>query len=314
MDLFVGTGFSFGWEASLIVFLQSHMDAFATAAASFLSMLGEEYLLVPVMGFLYWCYDKELGKTVGINLVTAFSWNAMLKNCFFRRRPYFDDPRIKCLKVVDPDAPADDIVAQGWSFPSGHSTNSAAVYSTLPFCRRRSFALRIIGIVIPLLVGVSRFCLGVHYPTDVLAGWLLGILTIAVVSFLRAKIRNSLVLYAVLFLSAVPGLFYCTTSDYYTAFGLMTGALCGFYFEEKVVHFRNTRSAVRSVLRLLAGVVLFLGLTSVTKLPFSSELLNSSAGTAHAIRVLRYALSTFVVIGVYPMVFRFTAKIGNPEQ
>ena len=313
MDLVIGTAFSFGWEVALITFLQSHMGAFATAAASFFSVLGEEFFLVPVMGFLYWCYDKELGKAVGLNLVTALSWNAMLKNCFYRRRPYFDNPEIRCLKPVDPEASADDIVAQGWSFPSSHTTSSTAVYAALSSLNRRSAALRIIGVLLPVLIGVSRFCLGVHYPTDVLAGWLLGAATIAIVTFLRSRIRNSLLLYALLLLTAVPGLFYCTTTDYYSAFGLMAGALGGFYFEEKAVHFRNTRSVARSVLRLLGGIGLFLGLIVITKLPFSAELLDSAAPVPRLVRILRYAVSTFAVTGLYPMVFRFTAKIGKQE-
>ena len=94
----------------------------------------------------------------------------------------------------------------------------------------------------------------------------------------------------------------------------MTGALCGFYFEEKVVHFQNTRSIIRSILRVIGGIALFLGLSTAIKLPFSDAMLHSPSSAAHFIRVLRYAVSTFAVIGVYPMIFRFTAKIGGQKQ
>ena len=313
MELAFGTSFSFGWEVALISFLQSHMGTFGTAAASFFSLFGEVYLLVPIVGFLYWAYDKELGKTVGLNLITALSWNAMLKNCFRRRRPYFDHPEIKCLKNVDAGAPADDIAAQGWSFPSSHATSAVTVYSTLSRATGRR-PLRIVFILLPLLIGISRFCLGVHYPTDVLAGWLIGALIIAAVSFLRSRIRNTLVLYSVLILAAVPGLFFSTTSDYYSSFGLMTGIFFGFYFEEKAVRFQNTRSVPRSILRVAGGIALFLGLSTALKLPFSSEFLDSSAPAALLIRALRYALSAFAVIGVYPILFRFTARIGRRKS
>lgn len=67
------------------------------------------------------------------------------------------------------------------SFPSGHSTMAALVWLTLgiviartqPRHRVRVFVIAI-SVAITLLVGISRVYLGVHWPTDVLAGWTLG--------------------------------------------------------------------------------------------------------------------------------------------
>ena len=94
--------------------------------------------------------------------------NSLLKELFQRPRPDVV-PHLREVMTL--------------SFPSGHAMTSAAVDLTLgalvmrvvgPRPSRESTAWRL-AISWPALVGVSRVYLGVHYPTDVLAGWLVGV-------------------------------------------------------------------------------------------------------------------------------------------
>lgn len=85
-----------------------------------------------------------------------------------------------------PDADVAVAHAPGFSFPSGHSAGTMALYATIGFVLARGCrgpartAIVAAAALIVLAVGASRVYLGAHYPTDVLAGWLTGaVLTIA---------------------------------------------------------------------------------------------------------------------------------------
>ena len=310
----MGNTFYFEWEVKLMEWLQGVIGTgFGVKLASLISMLGEQMVCVAVLGFFYWGYNKELGKYLGINIVTNVVWNPLIKNIFIRRRPYFDNPSIKILKPVDAKADIYDIAAQGYSFPSGHSSNSVAVFGSLAVKSGKK-AVKAVLIAVPVLVGISRFVLGAHYPTDVFAGWALGILIIILVSFFQAKIKNEIVLYAILLASGIPGFFYCTSNDFYTGYGLMLGAVVAFLFEKKYVKFENTKNIFRCLLRTAGGAVLFLGLNTVLKIPFSKEFLESGVFAAYLVRTLRYAVVAFLICAIYPALFRYTSKIGKKEK
>jgi undecaprenyl-diphosphatase len=123
-------------------------------------------LVLLVVGYLL--FERRFGLAVLTVASTAGGWilEAILKTVFARERPTV----VPHLQHVTSS-----------SFPSGHSMLSAVVYLTLGALLARSTtkaSLRIYFIAAAMLltfiVGVTRVYLGVHYPTDVMAGWLAG--------------------------------------------------------------------------------------------------------------------------------------------
>lgn len=90
-----------------------------------------------------------------------------------------------------PDLWRPRLVAEtGFSFPSGHALASAAFYPLLAWAslRLRRGAFFVLAFGLPLFVGFGRLYLGVHWPSDVLAGWALGAAQAAVaLRWIRAQ-------------------------------------------------------------------------------------------------------------------------------
>ena len=131
--------------------------------------LGSGFVLVPVgAGLVLWLlWQRRPGDAVvvAVALVGATLFTDVVKDLIARLRP--PDP------VLGP--------ASGYSFPSGHTLNSTVTYGLVALYAWRShlaLAARRVAVAIlaaiPFLVGLSRIALGVHYPSDVLGGWLAG--------------------------------------------------------------------------------------------------------------------------------------------
>ena len=117
-------------------------------------------------GFLFATRKPALGGFVVVAVSGGALVSTILKSIFLRARPDI----VPHLVQVD-----------SASFPSGHAMNAAIVYLTLGALLARSLKdsrariyLLAASIVLTVLIGFSRVYLGVHWPTDVIAGWAVG--------------------------------------------------------------------------------------------------------------------------------------------
>ena len=304
----MGNIFYFQWEVDLITWLQGAMGTVGTAAAKIASFIGGETFSLLLLIAMLFCYKKEAGKRVARTVLTASMWFPMIKNIVLRVRPYMAHGEIDVLQVVEADADPADIIQQGFSFPSGHSATAVSLFGSVGRELKKRW-MWILAVLLPLLIGVSRFMVGVHYPTDVLAGWVVGLAAIGFNILLEKKVGQEWKRYAILLAISLPGIFWCTSRDYFTALGLLIAASVAFPYEEKHVRFRDTRNPAAMVLRCIGAFAIYFALNTLLKMPFSKEFMDSGTLGANLIRSARYAVILFVVLAVYPRVFPVFEKI-----
>lgn len=303
----MGNVFYFDWEVSLIQWLQANMGPVGEAMAKGISFIGSDTVMVLMVMVILFCYKKEAGKRCAYIIALGGLWFPMIKNIVLRIRPYMAHEGIKVLQKVDADADAMDIVSQGYSFPSGHCVTSVAIYGGLAREVKKRW-MWTVTIILVLLIGISRIAVGVHYPTDVLAGWAVGLAAIGF-GILLEKVKKDWVRSLILAAVTVPGIFWCTTNDYFTFLGLMIAMVFTFPFEKRKVNFQDTRNPVAMILRLAGAMAIYVVLNTVLKLPFSKKFLENGTLVSHLVRSARYAIILFAVIGIYPMCFPLFEKV-----
>ena len=186
----MGNIFYFQWEVDLITWLQKALGTAGTAAAKVASFIGGETFTLLLLIVMLFCYRKEAGKRVARTVLTASMMFPMIKNIVLRVRPYMAHEGIDVLQVVEADADPADIIQQGFSFPSGHSATAVSLYGSIGRELKKKWMWTLV-VLLALLIGVSRFIVGVHYPTDVLAGWAVGFAAIGVNILLEKFVRRS---------------------------------------------------------------------------------------------------------------------------
>ena len=157
------------WDIWLIQSLQSTRD-WLEPVMEFFTALGYPQAYMVLVAVIYWSLDRKLGLRLAIFLPLVSIVNSILKLAIHAPRPYWISKDIKAIHA-----------SGGFGMPSGHAQASTVWLLASSYLRKKW--LWIIAIMVTFLVGLSRPYLGVHFPTQVLAGWAIGIAV--VICFLR---------------------------------------------------------------------------------------------------------------------------------
>ncbi len=283
------------WGIAVVLWLQQFSPALDWPFR-ILTFLGDEPFFLLLLPFIYWSVDGRSGARLILLFLFSAYLNALAKVIADQPRPFAVDPRVQAL-----------VAAGGGGFPSGHTQHAVVVWGFLGL-RQRHPGFRVAAGLLILGIPLSRLYLGVHFPVDLLGGYVIGLILLGLFERLAPAGEAWLAakgLGAQLALAAGIPLLLTATAAAISSVAVSAGATLlgmapGFVLERRFVAFGVSGSWSRRALRfLLGGSVLFL-LWAGLKVVFQD--LEPQLG----FRVLRYALVGFWGAFGAPLVFART--------
>lgn len=157
------------FDGGIFAFFNSISSDFLTGFMKFISLIGEKGLiaLVPAVILLLFAKTRKLGFCIGLSVaIGGLITNITLKNLIDRARPFTNPEYVGYWQAVGGE------FVKSASFPSGHTTSVMAGAMALFLCGSKKWSWA--GFILAILMGISRIYLLAHYPTDVIAGLIVG--------------------------------------------------------------------------------------------------------------------------------------------
>jgi membrane-associated phospholipid phosphatase len=134
-----------------------------TAATFFkaVTFLGDQEFYLLMFPLIFWCIDTRLGVRVAVAYLISTWINVTIKELTMAPRPFDLNPAVGLIDE------------EGFGMPSNHAQATTMIFGVLAHHLKKPWAWAA-AVILALLVGFSRIYLGLHFPTQVIVGWVLG--------------------------------------------------------------------------------------------------------------------------------------------
>ncbi len=311
------------FNMAVMQFLVDHRNVLLTKFFLLASFAGQVEGYILIVTLIYVMLDKTLAVRLAVLLLMTMCLNHVLKIILKNPRPFIHEGTyLQKWAVSTENAKA---LSTEYSTPSGHAMAGSAFYSYLYAFVENPF-VRVIAVLAILATGFSRPYLGVHYPGDILIGWVIGLL-VALVAIKRADkitdgwnklshkyqvaiaVASSLVLW--LATIAINGWRIDGQPRAFLGYaGFLTGILIGRPIELSAVNF-DPRSSTQlaKMLRFIISVAMVLVSLVLLDKVFRA-IADDFSVLGYLLQYIRYVIAGVINIFVAPLFF---TKLGLAE-
>lgn len=279
--------------------------------------LGAETAFLVTALIIFWCVSKRQGYYILSVGFVGTILNQFMKLWFRVPRPFELDPDFHCLPEAFEGA-------GGFSFPSGHTQSSVGTFGGIANSVKNKW-VRGVAIAIAVLVPFSRMYVGVHTPQDVLVAAVIALVLVFALKPLVYSKDGKYMPFLLLGMSVLAVGYLCFVECYpfpqnvnfarlesgiesaYTLLGALLGLLLVYFVDEKWLKFPTKAVWWAQILKVVLGAVIVLAVKEGLRAPLNL-LFAEKIG-----RLVRYFLIVLVAGVVWPLSFRFFAKLGRKE-
>ena len=252
------------WGIGFINIVQQIHGPVLDSIFRIITFLGTERFYLLLLPLIFWCVDFGLGARLAVILLLSVYFNFGLKDLLQQPRPFDIDPSVQLSDT------------QGYGLPSGHAQSSVVVWGFIATRINKTW-FRMVAILLVILIGFSRIFLGVHFPTDVLAGWVVGVIILGVYLTARPVLERKLLELSLgmqmLVALVLPLALMAIRPTEGTIFpmAILAGTGVGLTLTRRYVSFVVIGSWWRRTLRFLIGGSVVFALYLSIRVAFSSE-------------------------------------------
>ena len=304
-----------------LYFLESIRNPVLDAIMQFFTELGGEAVFLVLALMIFWCVSKEEGYYLLFVGFLGTIFNQFLKLVFRIPRPWVKDPKFTIVESARADA-------TGYSFPSGHTQNVVGTLGGIARWQKQKW-LRIACIATLLLTSFSRMYLGVHTPLDVGVSFAVAVVLVfalyPIVRYAVQKPKRMYVLLGVMTAISLAFVLYANLATFpadidaenlahgqknsYSLLGALLGFCLAYGIERKYIRFETKAVWWAQILKVVLGLAVVLAVKEGLKLVFSA-LGFTWLGT----NAIRYFAVVLMAATVWPLTFRFFARLGKKKQ